>query len=54
MSADSDGFKFDADTAESVVTDIQAFNATLGRLRERRLTEITIAGRFLQSKLAWK
>jgi hypothetical protein len=54
MSADSGGFEFDADTAENVVTDIQVFNATLGRLRERRLTEIAISGPFLKSKLAWK
>ena len=39
MSANSGGFEFDSNTADNIVTDIRAFNATLERLRERRLTE---------------
>jgi hypothetical protein len=54
MSADYDGFEFDADIDNNDAQDIQAFNSTLRRLRERRLTEITISGPLRKSKLAWK
>ena len=54
MSADTDGFEIDADIDHDDAQDIQAFNSTLVRLRERRLTEITISGPLLKSKLAWK
>jgi hypothetical protein len=54
MSADNDGFEFDADIDDNDAQDIQAFNSTLVRLRERRLTEITISGPLRKSKLAWK
>ena len=54
MSADNDGFEFNPDVDENDAKDIQAFNSTLRRLRERRLTEITISGPLQKSKLAWK
>jgi hypothetical protein len=54
MSADNDGFEFNADVDENDAKDIRAFNSTLRRLRERRLTEITISGPLRKSKLAWK
>jgi hypothetical protein len=54
MSADNDGFHFDLGIDENVAKDIQTFNFTLRRLRERRVTEITISGPLRKSKLAWK
>ena len=54
MSVASDGFEFPENVDANAAKDIREFNATLVRLRGRRLKQIAISGPLLKSKLAWK
>jgi hypothetical protein len=54
MSASDGGFRLAENVDESDADEIREFNAALGRLRTRRLTEISVSGPLLESKLAWK
>jgi hypothetical protein len=54
MGAGDSGFELDENVDQSDADEIREFNATLGRLRARRLTEISVSGPLLKSKLAWK
>jgi hypothetical protein len=54
MSTGIDGFEIDSNMDEETAKEVGAFNATLKRLRDRRLQEIAIVGALRKSKMAWK
>jgi len=53
MSRGINGFEVDPNVGEKIAKDVQTFNETLKRLRDRRLPEIAIAGALRKSKMAW-